>query len=189
MTAVRLSKHCILKSRSKAQHVFSHPWRTKTIRKGTPKMTNSTTITTSPAEQQQSSSGAEVLAESKEKSPDRKLSATDPQHTDNRSEKRPLWRLILTTVALLTGVFLVALDVNILGQYSLRERRECLGTDRHIDSKVTQLLRHRKSRPSFTASKTLPGTQHRTIWPNWPHSQRLADYIHLSPSNGHSVGV
>lgn len=54
---------------------------------------------------------------------------------------------------------------------------------------MTQPRRPRKSRPSFTAWKTRHGIQHRTTWPNWPLSQRLADCIHLSPSNGHSARV
>lgn len=78
-------------------------------------MTNSTTITIGPAEQQQTSSGADGLDESGEKSPIQALSVSNPQQADNSSDRKPLWRLILTTVALLTGVFLVALDGNILG--------------------------------------------------------------------------
>lgn len=82
-------------------------------------MTNSAITTIGPAEQQQTSSGADGIAKTREKSPDQTLSAPNPRQAGSGSDKRPLWRLILTTVALLTGVFLVALDVNILGPYFL----------------------------------------------------------------------
>lgn len=78
-------------------------------------MTNSTTITIGPEEQQQTIPGTDELAQSGHKSPELTTSPNNSLHGANKSDKKPLWRLILTTVALLTGVFLVALDVNILG--------------------------------------------------------------------------
>lgn len=78
-------------------------------------MTGSTTITSGPAERHQTISGTEDSTESRQNSPDRTNSPNNSPHADNRSDKKPLWRLVLVTVALLTGVFLVALDVNILG--------------------------------------------------------------------------
>lgn len=78
-------------------------------------MTNSTTITIGPEERNQTISGTDGLTDSGQKFPEQTTSSNNSLHADNRSNKKPLWRLILTTVALLTGVFLVALDVNILG--------------------------------------------------------------------------
>lgn len=153
-------------------------------------MTNSTTITIGPAEQQQTTSGADGLAESREKSPDQTFSTPNSHRADSSSDKKPLWRLILTTVALLTGVFLVALDINILGPSLpvLRTQRNS-SMDRQIDTSAIQQLRLQKSRPSFKAWKMQPGTQHRTTWLNWLRNQRLVGCIHLSPSNGHSVAA
>lgn len=78
-------------------------------------MTSSTTITIGPAERHQTISGTDDLTESRQNSPHRTTSPNNSLHADNSSDKKPLWRLVLVTVALLTGVFLVALDVNILG--------------------------------------------------------------------------
>lgn len=78
-------------------------------------MTSSTTITIGPAERHQTISGTDDSTESRQKSPDQTISPNISLHADDRSDKKPLWRLVLVTVALLTGVFLVALDVNILG--------------------------------------------------------------------------
>lgn len=190
MTARRLSKHHALKIRSKAQHVFSHSWRTKTTRKEAPKMTNSTTLAIGPAQQQQTSSGADGLVGCSEKSPDQTFSTPNHHRADSSPDKKPLWRLILTTVALLTGVFLVALDINILGSsFYIENLESACSTKRQIDNNTIQLRRHRKSQPSFTAWKTQPGIQRRTIWLNWLRNQRLVGCIHLSPSNGHFAGA
>lgn len=82
-----------------------------------PKMAISSTATIDPAGQQQTSAGTDDVTESRQKSTDQTFSGSDPHHADNNSDKKPLWRLILVTVALLTGVFFVALDVNILGWF------------------------------------------------------------------------
>lgn len=82
-------------------------------------MTNSTTITIGPEERHQTVSGNDDLTKSREKSPVQTTIPNNSLNADHRPDKKPLWRLILTTVALLTGVFLVALDVNILGSFIL----------------------------------------------------------------------
>jgi hypothetical protein len=153
-------------------------------------MTDSTTITISPPERQLTSSRADELTENRENPAYQAASAESSQPAGTVPDKKPLWRRVLITVALLTGVFLVALDVNILGTFIWHyEHRGYVSRQRETEKTVTQLPRHRKSRPSFTASKTRPGTPRRTIWPNWPLNQPSVDCIHLSPSNGHSVGA
>lgn len=78
-------------------------------------MTSSSTITIGPAERHQTISGSDNLTEPRENPPEQTTSPNISLHADSGSDKKPLWRLVLVTVALLTGVFLVALDVNILG--------------------------------------------------------------------------
>lgn len=151
-------------------------------------MASTTTITVAPAERQ-------GVTSTNSESPDGKkpagASQSLPLPADTIPAKKPLWRLTLVTVALLTGVFLVALDVNILGssQFLTENIQGVAITARQNETNKIQLRQLRKSRLNFTASKMQPGIPRRTIWRNWPRSQRLAACIHHSPSNGHSVGV
>jgi len=80
-------------------------------------MTDSTTITISPPERQLTSSRADELTENRENPAHQAASAESSQPAGAVPDKKPLWRRVLITVALLTGVFLVALDVNILGTF------------------------------------------------------------------------
>lgn len=77
-------------------------------------MEDSTTITIDPAERQQTSSGTDDLSKNREKLSDQANRNNHAQPVDLVPEKKPLWRRVLITVALLSSVFLVALDVNIL---------------------------------------------------------------------------
>lgn len=61
------------------------------------------------------SSVADNLTANREKVLVQDISAEHAQSMDIVPDKKPLWRRVLITIALLTGVFLVALDVNILG--------------------------------------------------------------------------
>lgn len=78
-------------------------------------MTDSTTITIGPSKGPQMGSGTDGLSETRGKTSDQAARVDHSQSTDTVPDKNPLWRRILITVALLSGVFLVALDVNILG--------------------------------------------------------------------------
>lgn len=77
-------------------------------------MATSTMITIDSAEQN-SESVAHDLTATREKVSDQATNAERAQSMGTAPDKRPLWRRVLITIALLTGVFLVALDVNILG--------------------------------------------------------------------------
>lgn len=78
-------------------------------------MESTTTMTVAPAERQ-------GVTSTTSESPDGKkpAGASRSLPAETIPAKKPLWRLVLVTVALLTGVFLVALDVNILGSSQFR---------------------------------------------------------------------
>lgn len=80
-------------------------------------MANDITIAIVSSEQRQVTFGTNDSTGHREKLADQETSAGLSHYTDDTSltEKKPLWRFVLMTVALLTGVFFVALDVNILG--------------------------------------------------------------------------
>lgn len=147
-------------------------------------MASTTTMTVEPAERQRVTSATCESPDDKQPA-----SASHSRPADTIPDKKPLWRLVLVTVALLTGVFLVALDVNILGTSQFRiENIQCIMA-RQIETDMTQPRPPRKSRPNFTASKMQPGIPRRTIWRSWPLSQHLAACIHHSLLSGHSVGA
>lgn len=80
-------------------------------------MANGTTITIVPSEQRQMTFETDDSTGYREKSADEATSTDLSHHADiiSITEKKPLWRFALMTAALLTAVFFVALDVNILG--------------------------------------------------------------------------
>ncbi|KAL1859472.1 hypothetical protein Daus18300_009617 [Diaporthe australafricana] len=80
------------------------------------KMINTATDVIAPAESQQVVPGTDDLTGSTEKGPDHKYASNVELSpiVDNNSSEKPLWRTLLIIVALLTSVFFVALDVNIL---------------------------------------------------------------------------
>lgn len=114
MTTLGIYKHTIIISKFKSP-LCLHSHLEHETSDWISTMTDSTTITIGPTERPQMSSGTDGLSESREKTSDQAARVDQFHSADTVPDKTPLWRRVLITVALLSGVFLVALDVNILG--------------------------------------------------------------------------
>lgn len=114
MTTLVIYKHTVIISKSKSP-LCLHSYLENETSDWISKMLDGVTITTGPTERPKMSSGTDGLPETRKQPPDQAASVEPPHSADTVPDRTPVWRRILITVALLSGVFLVALDVNILG--------------------------------------------------------------------------